>query len=82
MSEVTMTLFGHVQDGRIVFEPPVLLPEGVQVRVEVVEAKPASNGSPPSLLETLGDVVGAIDDLPEDFARNHDHYLYGTPKRS
>ena len=21
------------------------------------------------------------DDLPEDLAHNHDHYLYGTPKR-
>ena len=24
----------------------------------------------------------AIDDLPADLARNHDHYLYGTPKQS
>ena len=34
-----------------------------------------------SLLDQLGDVVGAVDDLPADLAENHDHYLYGTPKR-
>jgi hypothetical protein len=22
-----------------------------------------------------------IDDLPEDFSENHDHYIHGTPKR-
>jgi predicted DNA-binding antitoxin AbrB/MazE fold protein len=25
---------------------------------------------------------GALDNLPEDLASQHDHYLYGTPKRS
>jgi hypothetical protein len=79
-----MTLQGHVKNGTIVFDPPVLLPEGAAVQVEVV-ARPAENASPVrkrTLLERLGNVVGAIDDLPEDMARNHDHYLYGTPKES
>ena len=25
--------------------------------------------------------IGSIDSLPEDFAANHDHYIWGTPKR-
>jgi hypothetical protein len=76
-----MTLFGHVQDGRIVLDQPVVLPDGVSVRIEFVPPKDAGGRGGPSLLETLGDVVGAIDDLPDDLARNHDHYLYGAPKR-
>ena len=35
--------------------------------------------------ESLGDfvlrVAGTADGLPADLAENHDHYLYGTPKR-
>ncbi len=26
--------------------------------------------------------AGALDNLPDDLAAEHDHYLYGTPKRS
>ncbi len=30
--------------------------------------------------EMLLKYAGVIDDLPADIAKNHDHYLYGTPK--
>jgi hypothetical protein len=83
-----MTLSGYVQNGLIVLDPQFALPEGAAVRVEVVEARPsgeqmapATNESP-SLLERLGDVVGAVGDMPTDAALNLDHYLYGAPKRS
>jgi hypothetical protein len=29
----------------------------------------------------LLEVAGTADDLPADISANHDHYLYGTPKR-
>jgi hypothetical protein len=79
-----MTLLGHVKNGTIVFDPPVVLPEGAAVQVEVVAASDEKASTIPrqTLLERLGNVVGSIDDLPEDMARNHDHYLYGTPKKS
>jgi hypothetical protein len=36
--------------------------------------------------ESLGDfvlrVAGTAEGLPSDLAENHDHYLYGTPKRA
>jgi hypothetical protein len=32
------------------------------------------------LAEMLLKYAGVIDDLPADIAKNHDHYLYGTPK--
>jgi hypothetical protein len=37
---------------------------------------------PPSLAEWLGPVVGMAETLPEDLAQNHDHYLYGLPKKA
>lgn len=78
-----------------VFRPvgPVVIPEGARVHLRVeegqtaegesaapVEAKPVG-GEIPTLLERLKDVVGTVDDLPEDSSKNLDHYLYGTPQR-
>lgn len=77
-----MSLEGEVQDGKIVFSEPIGLPEGTRVRVEPVLKAALAGSSARTLLEQLGDLVGSIDDLPPDLAENHDHYLYGTPKRS
>jgi hypothetical protein len=35
----------------------------------------------PTLLERYRHIVGIVEDLPPDLSENHDHYLYGTPKR-
>jgi hypothetical protein len=80
-----MTLHGHIHNGEIVFDAQVALPEGASVRVEILTPSgsggAAAASATPTLLERLGDVVGAVDDLPADGARNLEHYLYGTPKR-
>lgn len=75
---------GHVKNGTVVLDPPDALPDGVLVRIEVVPSQPEE----PLLDEegqTLGDKLmkfaGRAVGLPEDAARNHDHYLYGAPKR-
>ena len=76
-----MECLGHVLNGKIVFDPPVVLPEGAQVRV-MVDAPtdvPPTAGS--SLFERLQHLDGAIADLPADFAAEHDHYIHGSPKR-
>ena len=77
-----MTLHGQVRGGVIVFDPPVALPEGAEVQVQVVHS-PAEQAAtePQSLYERLKPFVGAAQGLPADFAAQHDHYLYGTPKR-
>jgi hypothetical protein len=31
--------------------------------------------------ELLMQLAGCMTDLPSDLARNHDHYLHGTPKK-
>ncbi len=76
-----MTLEGRIENGRVVFDGPVPLAEGTPVKVEPLSETPPSPPCTTSFLERLGDVVGAIHDLPEDLAINHDHYLYGTPKK-
>ena len=76
-----MSLEGHIQNGVVVFDEPVSLPNGTPVRVEPIMPPTGQDGQPKSLLERLGNVVGAIDDLPPDAARNVDHYLYGHPKK-
>ncbi len=78
-----MTLQGQVRGGVIVFDPPVTLPEGAEVHVQVLDAQADQPGAEPaSLFERLQAFVGAAKGLPPDLAAQHDHYLYGTPKRS
>ena len=74
-----MSLTGHVQNGVVVFDEPVTLPEGTAVQVEAVVL--STNTTKRSLLERLGDVVGKAKGLPPDASQNVDHYLYGHPKK-
>jgi hypothetical protein len=78
-----MTLHGHVFNGMIVLDQPVQLPEGAPVKVELLHTSElnTTNENLPTLAETLKDFIGILEDLPEDAARNHDHYLYGAPKK-
>lgn len=76
-----MQLVGHVVQGHIVLDEPANLPEGAQVRIEVLPATPAPpEGS--TLLDRMKPFMGILDDLPEDGSIQHDHYLYGTPKKA
>lgn len=72
-----MTLEGIVQNGIIVLDQGATLPEGTRVRVV---AEPAIQ-PPRSAKELLMQMAGCMTDLPSDLARNHDHYLHGTPKK-
>ena len=78
-----MTFTGQVVDGQVVLAAPLPLPDGTTVKLEVVPAEPPAppaGGRPKSFLEHFQDVIGKVE-LPEDAAEQHDHYLYGTPKR-
>ena len=70
-----MAYRGHIENGTVVLDEPVAVPEGTAVTVEPLESVPV-----PTLAEQLGDVIGIVDDLPEDMAENHDHYIHGKPK--
>ena len=72
-----MTYRGRVKNGMIVLETPPSLPEGAEVEVrEVGEEAPI-----PTLYERYKDFIGIAEGLPSDSSINHDHYLYGAPKR-
>ena len=81
-----MTVTGHIENGRVVLDQALALPEGAKVRVELIPAESEScatdsqERSPRTLAEILKPVIGAIKDGPPDFARNHDHYIHGVPK--
>lgn len=72
-----MTYRGRVQNGVIVLDPSVSLPEGAEVEVQPVQPETSS----PTWAEVLKDIVGKAEGLPSDMARNHDHYLHRAPKR-
>jgi len=76
-----MTYKGHVRNGVVVLDEPVDLREGDEVSVEVTRRGPETEADAPTLYEQLKDVIGIAEGLPPDAALNHDHYLYGLPKR-
>jgi hypothetical protein len=79
-----MTYRGHVKGGQITLDEPVLLPEGIAVNIEVVEKQfpPLDDvSSEPTIWDELLKLAGTVEGLPSDMAKNHDHYLYGTPKK-
>jgi hypothetical protein len=79
-----MVYRGHVEKGVVVLDDPVTLPEGLEVKIE-----PSPDSQMVSAIdengETLGQKLlrhaGKAVGLPPDLAENHDHYLYGTPRK-
>ena len=71
-----------------VFRPtePVELPESCPVNLVVnqeARAKsPASSATPLAKLAAIAAEHPENPNLPSDLAQQHDHYLYGTAKRS
>ncbi len=70
-----MELEGVVQNGVIVVDGAVPLPEGTRVKI-VVEMPPRK----PTLAERLLRHAGTVPGLPPDLAEQHDHYIHRTPK--
>jgi hypothetical protein len=68
-----MVYRGHIQNGLVVIDDQVSLPEGTIVMVE-----PVSTEKGQSLATRFQDVIGSISDLPADMAENHDRYIHGT----
>lgn len=69
-----MTLLGHIQNGVVILDEATTLPEGVKVRVEVLD-----ESALPTIAERLKDFIGQGKGLPTDLAENHDHYVHGAP---
>ena len=68
----------------VVLEPGADLRDGTDVRVEPVpetEAAAEDSQGVCELREGLLRFSGIVKGGPSDFARNHDHYLHGTPRK-
>ena len=72
-----MTLEGTMNNGVLVLDNGVQLPDGTRVEVVVKAQAKAASPLGEALLKLAGTAVG----LPEDMAEQHDHYIHGTPKR-
>jgi hypothetical protein len=71
-----MTFRGHIEQGRVIFDEQVTLPEGAVVQVSLAPSQARR-----TIADRFRDVIGTASDLPEDLAQQHDHYLHGTPKQ-
>jgi len=71
-----MTYDGHVENGRVVLDESVTLPEGARVSV-CVELGTEGGGA----LNWLAEHAADSEACPPDLAQQHDHYLYGAPKK-
>jgi hypothetical protein len=70
-----MTYRGKIVDGKVVLEKDAKIPEGTEVRVETIEELPLMG------LVRISEKLSDDPNLPADGAAEHDHYLYGTPKK-
>jgi hypothetical protein len=70
-----MELQGVVQNGVIVPDDAAALAEGTRVRIipNTETTKPFG--------QRFAEFRGAVPDLPNDLAKQHDHYRLGSPKR-
>ena len=71
-----MSFTATIENNMIKLPAGVNLPDGTEVRIEPLEA-----GREPTFGESIKEFIGIVKDGPGDRADNHDHYLYGTPKR-
>jgi hypothetical protein len=79
-----MTYRGRVEHGVVVLEPGARLREGTDVRVEPVPETESPTEEMQELLQLREGPLrfsGVAKGGPSDLARNHDHYLHGTPRK-
>ncbi|MCX5676113.1 MAG: hypothetical protein NTX87_13980 [Planctomycetota bacterium] len=79
-----MVYRGRVKNGVVILEGRARPEEGAVVTVYPVRkaARPSRKKERmPTLYERLKPFIGSANGLPADMSINHDHYLYGTPKR-
>ncbi len=78
-----MAYRGVVKNGVVVFngkKPKEGTAVTITTRRSRAARKPATV-KPKTLAEGLAPFIGMADDLPGDMSKQHDHYLYGTPKK-
>ncbi len=61
--------------------PNLTVAELAAVEAKLRELHRPSECDRPAWGQALLEVAGVAEDLPDDYAVNHDHYLHGAPKR-
>ena len=79
-----MVFRGRVENGVVVVDEPVSLPDGTEVSIRAMPTKPKRGGKSvrkPAVGRALLRLAGKAVGLPPDASRNVDHYLYGHAKK-
>ncbi len=71
------TIAAHFDGKVIVPDEPVDLAQGQQLRIRIEVADNRRNA-----FTDLADLAVDLPDAPPDLAHEHDHYLYGLPKKN
>ena len=85
---MTRSLRAHFDGKVLVLDEPADLPTGTPLKVEVTLDSEAASSEPQPRRGILADLADWAESLPidpdspGDRAAQHDHYLYGTPKRT
>ena len=67
-----MTIKGTFKNGVVIPEGGTDIADGTPVEILIRKGQPLGE----AILKLAGSIKG-----PKDFARNHDHYIHGTPKK-
>ena len=79
---MTRTIKAHFDGKVFVPDEPVDVPAGEPVTLEVrQESRSSDSRGTLAELADWAETLPALPDSPGDAAAQHDHYLYGTPKR-
>lgn len=71
-----MTYHGHIEDGKVVFSDPPILPNGTEVTV-IVNELPRGDQKAETLYERMKPIIGIAKHLPPDASTKIDEVLYG-----
>jgi len=71
-----VSVIGKIKDGMVVLSPGTKLPEGAEVKVEVL----LSSAQDP-LVAAVEKFAKPRPHLPADYALNHGHYVAGEPAK-
>lgn len=58
----------------------LVVDEALSTQTELPDAEPTQPSAKKTAWTVLREQAGSVD-MPEDWAKEHDHYLYSTPKR-
>ena len=72
-----MSYTSIIENGVVKIPAEAAWADGTPVRIEKIEGSPDRN----ELTRKLRQIAAQLDGLPADWAREHDHYIHGTPKR-